>query len=410
MLFLFRSNIKVLFENFVSLGALKAINLIMPLIVLPYVIKIIGLSLYGEIVFAIALINYFIPIVDYSFAITGTREVARSRNNNERLNEIVSEIYFVKGVLCIISIFILVVLIILVPSFNQNALLYIFSIPMLIGNMLFPDWFFQGIEKMKYISVINIVVKIISVAIIFLFLKTKKDFLVYPISFSLGYMISGFIGLYILLNRFKLKISPIKKDTFIELLKSNFPIFVNQFLPSLYNNTTTFILGLFAPKPSVGIYDALRKLINIFDVIISVISRVIFPYLVKNSNRFEKFKNILLLLFIPICATPIFLNKQIATYFTIGDYDVFWLIFILMIGVYCLLLYNIFGVNFFIARGYDKLVMKNTLIASVVGFIVSFPLVYYWGALGAALSLSLSRLFMGGGLTFRYMYLKGNII
>src|SRR5690554_7474875 len=152
---------KTLLENFFSLSALQVVSMLLPLITLPYVLRTIGYEKYGLIALALSLTAYFNSIVDYSFRITATRDVAVFRNSPKKLNLIYSKVITVKTLFLLLSLLIITVVVLTYPPFYQEKKLFFFSALSLVGYMLFPEWFFQGIEKMKYITIINVSVKII---------------------------------------------------------------------------------------------------------------------------------------------------------------------------------------------------------------------------------------------------------
>ncbi|MFX7844873.1 oligosaccharide flippase family protein, partial [Acinetobacter baumannii] len=85
---------------------------------------------------------------------TATREVAVHKENNEKLNEIFSSIMIIKFFLLVISFIILLVLVSFFEKFSADPELYFLTFGTVLGQVLFPIWFFQGIEKMKYITII----------------------------------------------------------------------------------------------------------------------------------------------------------------------------------------------------------------------------------------------------------------
>jgi len=135
---------------------------------------------------------------------------------------------------------------------------------------------------------------------------------------------------------------------------------------------------------------------------------VFFPYLNRKKNTFPKYKKMMLgivfLLSVFILAT----HKLVFWYLNITYEYAFVILLILTIGLIGYTLSNIFGLNYFIVHRQDKLVMKNTLRASIIGFILAFPLVYYYGIAGAAINLTLSRWMMGGGLWYKFLYYEKN--
>ena len=388
--------------NFASLSVLQMVNIVLPLVTLPYVLRILGASNYGVIILAASIVAYFHSITDYSFKITATREVAISKNSSRKLNLIYSKVMTVKSLLLLVSLIILTGVVLLYEPFYEEKLTFFLTFPMLVGHVLFPEWFFQGIEKMKYITLLNVGVKIFFTVCIFLFITEKDDYWIYPLLQSLGYVISGIVAQYILFKKFRLRFSFVKINLIKNSLINNFPIFTNQFLPNLYNNSTTVLLGLIVNTSAVGIYHAIKKIIDLCVILVNIISRTFFPYLNRKRESFSKYLKMMLGLGSFLSVFPLLISPIIFWYLNINHQDSFLILSILSTGIFFISLYDIFGVNYFIIKKEDKLVMKNTIWAASIGFIFAFPLIYFFGIIGAALNLTLGRLIMGVGVSIEY--------
>ena len=402
-------DVRTLTENFVSLSLLRVIELLLPLITLPYVLRVLGKSNYGIIVLATSLINYFTALTDYSFRITATRDVAINKNNKRQLDLIYSNVITVRMLFCILFTIIILIIIFLYPPFREEIVVFLLTLPILFGYVLFPEWFFQGIEKMRYITYLNLGIKIFFTICIFVFIRDINDYWMYPMFNSLGYIGAGIVGQMMLTRKYKLRYYWIGKKRIKSVLKNNFPIFVNQFLPTLYNNTTSFLLGIMAPTYMLGIYDAIKKVVELFYTFANIIAKVFFPFLNRVKNAFNKYKKIMLIIGVILALIPILSYKLIFWYLDINNSYALPCLILLSISVFFIILYDIFGLNFFIVNNQDKIVMRNTIYASVIGFILAFPLIHYWGIIGAALNLVISRGIMGLGLTYKYSKSKVSI-
>ncbi|REC73941.1 oligosaccharide flippase family protein, partial [Chryseobacterium rhizosphaerae] len=151
---------KALLENFVSLSALQLVGMLLPLITLPYILRVIGFEKYGVIVFSASLIAYFTALTDFSFRITATRDVAIYRDSPKKLNIIYSKVLTIKTLFLLISWLIIAIVVCLYPPFYENKEIYFYTSLLLLGYVLFPEWFFQGIEKMRYITYLNLGIKL----------------------------------------------------------------------------------------------------------------------------------------------------------------------------------------------------------------------------------------------------------
>ncbi|MGG5599552.1 oligosaccharide flippase family protein [Myroides sp. C8-3] len=394
---------KTLLENFISLSALQLVGMILPLLTLPYILRVVGFEKYGIIVFAASLIAYFQSLTDFSFRITAVRDVAVFRNSTKKLNLIYSKVLIIKGLFLLVSLLIIGTIVFLVPSFYEYKWIYFYSSLLLVGYALFPEWFFQGIEKMRYITYLNIGIKVFFTICIFVFIKKEDDYWIYPLLQGAGYIGAGIIGQFLLIKKYKLKLIWLPKKVIFDTVKKNFPLFINQFVPTLYNNTSTFLLGLLGTKSMVGIYQAIMIIINISITIIDVFSRVFFPFLNRKKDAFGNYKKLLLSISLVMSIIILVGYKLIFWYLNIHYEYAFLILLILVIGMNGYSLSNIFGLNYFIVQRKDKLVLKNTLRASLIGFVLAFPLISYLGPIGAAINLSFSRWMMGGGLYLKYL-------
>ncbi|MGG5207954.1 oligosaccharide flippase family protein [Chryseobacterium sp. MIQD13] len=397
---------KALLENFVSLSALQLVGMLLPLITLPYILRVIGFEKYGVVVFSASLIAYFTALTDFSFRITATRDVAIHRDSPKKLNIIYSKVLTIKTLFLILSWLIIAIAVYVYPPFYENREIYFYTSLLLLGYVLFPEWFFQGIEKMRYITYLNLGIKLFFTLCVFIFIKKESDFWIYPLLQSAGYIGAGLVGQCVLVKKYKLKFIFLPYKLIIKTIKVNSPIFINQFVPNLYNNTSTFLLGILGTPKLVGIYQAILTIVNLIVTLIEILSRVFFPFLNRKKDAFQWYKNMMLITISVMIAGVLVFNKLIFWYLNVNYENAFWILLILAVGLFGYTLYNIFGLNYFIVHRQDKLVMKNTLFASILGFILAYPLIHFYSVLGAAINLSLARCVMGGGLFYKFFRTK----
>ncbi|MEB8344830.1 oligosaccharide flippase family protein [Flavobacteriaceae bacterium KMM 6898] len=394
---------KALVENLISLSSLQIIGMIMPLITLPYLIRVLGFDHYGIVVLAISLIAYFQSITDFSFKITATRDVSLFRDNQKKLNIIYSKVLIVKILFLLISLFIITLIVLLFPLFYNERLVFFLSTLTLVGYTIFPEWFFQGIERMKYITFLNIGIKLFFTVCVFIFIKEEEDYWIYPLLQGMGLIGAGIVGQFIMVKTYKLRFIWLKWQIIKNTIKSNYPIFINQFVPNLYNNTTTFLVGILTGSYLVGIYDSINKVVSLCITLLNIVSNVFFPYLNRRKGAFKKYKKYMGTLSIIMVIGIIAINPLIFWYLNVNYESALIVLVLLAFSIIGTASYNIFGLNYFIIERQDKLVMTNTIIASTIGFILAFPLINYFGIVGAALNLCISRFLMGSGLFFRYL-------
>src|SRR5690606_16764137 len=351
------SDRKVLIENFLSLTFLKVLGMVLPLITLPYLIRVLGFERYGIIVLANSLMVYFQSVTDFSFMITATRDVAVFRSSPKKLNLIFSNVLLVKCLFLAISLLFILFIVLLYEPFYNNKEIFLLSTLSLLGHALLPDWFFQGVERMKVITIISTIIRVIFTVSVFIFIANENDYWLLPLLQGLGSVGAGAAAQYIMLNKYNIKFYWLKPQRLKNTIKSNFPIFVNQFFPTLYNNTSTFLLGLLTNTYFVGVYDALKKITDILVSLMGILSRVFFPFLSRKSSAFIKYKNLMLIACIGLVVLIMAGYKLIISFLNVDYIHAFWVLSILLVSTIGYALYNIFGLNYFIVRREDRLVM-----------------------------------------------------
>ena len=205
-----------------------------------------------------------------------------------------------------------------------------------------------------------------------------------------------------MVKKYKLKFIFLPYKMIAKSIKSNSPIFINQFVPTLYNNTSTFLLGIVGTAQLVGIYQAILTVVNLIVTLIEILSRVFFPFLNRKKDAFQWYKKMMLITISVLIFGVLIFNKLIFWYLNISYDNAFWILLILSAGLFGYTLYNIFGLNYFIVHREDKLVMKNTLLFSILGFFITIPLIKYFTIFGSAISLSLVRCLIGFNLFFKW--------
>jgi len=276
---------KRLTENFLSLSALQVVNYLLPLITLPYLVRVLGPEKFGLIAFAQAFIMYFVILTDYGFNLSATREVSINREKEGRVAEIFSSVMVVKFLLGTLSLLFLILILIFIPKFRDDWLVYVFTSGIVLGNILFPVWFFQGMERMKYITILNIVAKVIFTACIFIFIRKMEDYLYVPLINSMGFLVAGGLSLRIVSKDFGIKFILPSFEAIKHQLKEGWHIFISTAAISLYTISNTFILGLFTNNTIVGYYSAAEKIVRAVQGLLTPVSQTIYPYISKLASE-----------------------------------------------------------------------------------------------------------------------------
>lgn len=275
------NQMRILVKNFFSLVSVQIASYITPLIVLPYLARVIGVEKFGTVMFAQAIVFYFIAFTNFGFNLYAPREISIVRENKENLTQTFWDIMYSRFFLCVLSILIYVAFVFSIPKFRNEMWVFIFSFGFVIGDVLFPVWFFQGIEKMTYIAVFNFIIKILYVIFIFVFIRVKSDYILVPLLYSFSQIIVGVLSLSIII--FSLDFKPIvfKFRRIFDIFKKSFVLFVSNVSISIYTRIPLVLLGFLAGDAYVGYYSAAEKLFQAWMGIQNQISTTLYPYISK---------------------------------------------------------------------------------------------------------------------------------
>lgn len=205
---------KTVLANFSYLSLLQVFTILFPLLTYPYLLRVIGLELYGVIIFAQTIINYVSLVINFGFNMSGARDVAVHKEDKVRLSQIVSSTYLCKFILWIVCLIVYLSVISIVPFFRDYYWVYLLSFLLTLNELLLPIWFFQGIEKMKYITIVNLSARLLFVAAIFLFVREREDYLLVPLLNGIGTILAGGLSLYIVLGKEKINLFMISHKGF----------------------------------------------------------------------------------------------------------------------------------------------------------------------------------------------------
>jgi PST family polysaccharide transporter len=272
-------NYKKVFENAISLYLLNIANYIFPLILIPYLIRVLGVENYGSYVFAYTVITYLGLIVRYGFDFSATRQVAIIRDDPQKINTVFSAVLIIQLFLTIVSVIFLLALILFVEKISAHKTLYFYGVGILLGTALFPAYLFQGMENMKYITVINFIIKFISIVLIFILINTPADFELVLLLQSLGSVIGGIVSFILVFHIFKMKFIWPKGNDIILQLKDGWSLFVSTIGMSFYREFNIIILGFMTDDKIVGLYAPAEKMAKVAQSFTNPVVNALYPYM-----------------------------------------------------------------------------------------------------------------------------------
>lgn len=308
---------KNVFKNFTALGIIQILNYVLPFVTLPYLARVLAVDKFGLIFFAQAIMDYFSRFTDFGFNQSAVRELAINRDAKQRVDEIFTEVFFAKTGLLIVSFVILSVTIFSFEKFRTDWLIYYFSFLAVVGNVLLSSWFFQGMERMKFVTFFNVLTRAVSLICIFSFIKTADNYILVPLFNSLGLLTAGIVSFVTIKTKFKVKIYiPKIKEVWLKLNNSS-EYFLSSISIGLYQSTNAFFLGLCVSTTMVAYYVSAQKIYLGIYFMYYPFYNAFFPYMSKNKDIkfFKKVFKILTVFAFGLSVFILLFSKYIITIF-----------------------------------------------------------------------------------------------
>lgn len=403
-----KENVRLI-ANFASLFSIKGVDFLIPLFVLPYLVKTLGIDVFGLISFSIAFNMYFGAIIHYGYSITAVRDVARVRHDKAMLSKTYSEFLGVSISLLLVSFIVFTLLVLLIPSLNQYWELHLYSFFFIAMQSFFPSWFFQGIEKMKFIAYINLSTKILYLVSLWILVKSPDDYLFVPLLNGFAMATSTIVSFIVIHKFLRVRfIRPTMSQAKNVLIKGRHS-FTVQLAPTLYNSTAMFLLGYTSTNTIVGIYASATKLIDALNSIAVLLSSTFLPYLSRNIKKHVFFSRIMILVGVLLSVFAFVFSDQLITFFfseenlIVSKYFRYLTPMVLFIFIRFT-----YGPNYLMLIGKDAIYKNVVLYSCLIFFLIALFLVPKFEIYGAIIIMT-GTSFVMAVMTFFYYRKNYNI-
>ncbi|MCF2583984.1 flippase [Mitsuokella multacida] len=393
-------------ENITSLISLKGAEYILNFILFPYLVRILGVERFGAIVFMQGLVQYSIILVDYGFNLTGPRDIARSADKDS-VARVFSNIMTSKVLIFIVVTvfsFLLIRLFHMLLGNQFDECLYWAVYLLVLGNVFFPVWFFQGIQQMRYITIFNIIARSITVVLVFSFVRTPNDYLLAALFQSATLLLAGIFSMVILKKNFSYifvypNIIGIKK-TMID----GWHIFLSTIAINVYTTTNTVILGCLTNNTVVGYFSTANKLIDCVKGVMFTLNQAVYPYvssIIKkegNNHAIKFIKKYLLYYsgasFVGGALLAIFSSFIIKILFGDGYDESIHILQLMACLPFIISISNVFGIQIMLNFGYQKAFSRILVSAALIDFFLVIPLAKILHGYGIAITMILVESFV----------------
>lgn len=272
-----------LIKNTFSLTFIQVANYIVPLIVLVHLARVLGPDVYGILAFGQAIIVMSNILTDFGYSLSATNKIAETREDSEYVSGLIGGIYVVKIFLFLICAAGLTIFSFINTSFDEHALfLYLTLIPIFVQSF-FPLWFFQGIERMHYLALILVIVKVIYVLTIIIYVQSPVDYILVPILYGVSQLVGVTLSIFMIYKLgYRLIIPSLNLVRFCYKFSKEF--FFSRIGVMIYMNSSVLVLGLVANPSTVAIYSIAEQLYKAMQSAISPLSAALYPFMSKEKE------------------------------------------------------------------------------------------------------------------------------
>ena len=381
--------------NLVMNIILRISGVVFPLITFPYIARTLLPEGNGKIAFATSVINYFSLFASLGIPTYGIRACAKIRNDEEKLNRTVIELLLINGLLVIISYIVFAITIFAVPEFKANINVLLIQSSAIILNALGVEWFYQAIEQYEYITIRNVLFKIISLVLMFIFVHSPKDLLIYSGIYVIGTVGSNVINIIRLPKLISFHKISIKHKDLQQHIKPILMLFLYNAATQIYTNLDTVMLGFMCGNIEVGIYNVAIKIKNVLCSLLTAVGAVTLPrishYLKEGKeDAFERIvkKSFQLIVFLSFPIVTYFVIENRSTVLVLAGADYIEACAPLIIISTCVIFVGMSGITawqMLIPMGNDFATVVAAVVGGGVDFVINYMLIPQYGAMGAAI-------------------------
>lgn len=384
-------------KNFIYNIAYQILMIIIPLITVPIVTRRLGANNLGIYSYTNSITNYFMLFSLLGISNYGNREIAKSRNDKNKLSKTFWSIYAVQFIFSFIVLLVYIFYSVFISKYRLIALIQILFI---VSTMLDINWFFFGIEKFKTTVTRNAIIKIVSLFLIITFVNYPNDLWKYTLILSLGTFMSQLV-LWLFVFK-EINLIPLKQISIKEHLKGIIVLFVPVISYSIYKLMDKIMIGIFTDVSNVAFYENAEKIINVPTLIVAALGTVMMPRianLISNNNKVEAKKyfdasiEFVLFFSIPVVVGLILVGSDLCKiYLGISFVKSGQLLQLLSITVLFVSIANVIRTQYLVPMSKDKVYIVSTVLGAVINFILNIIFIQLIGVSGACIGTIVAEL------------------
>ena len=380
-------------SNFIYDGAYQILILIIPFITTPYIARVIGADGSGIYSYTYSIVSYFMMFALLGMNNYGNREVSKVKDDKEKLNHTFSSIYYLQ---LLVTICVLAIYLIYVFQFNSKyfsieliQMIYIISVAFDI------NWLFCGLQEFKITVTRSAVTKIITLALIFLFVKSENDLINYILILAITTLFNQAI-LWTFLRKENIKFVKVNKKDIFKHLKPTLILFIPVIAVSVYKVMDKIMIGKIATVTEVGYYEYSEKMLNIILAVVSALGTVTLPQMtyLYSQKKFDEYNKIfnksiefIFFLVFPVIFGFLATADDLVFYYLGSEFSKSSILLkILSISLLFSPVASIVRMQLLIPRNKDKEYIISVILGAIINFALNWLLIIKLQSIGAAIS------------------------
>lgn len=377
-------------KNFLYNVIYQIFSLLMPLITAPYIARVLGVDNIGIYSYTYSIVSYFMLAALLGVNNYGSREIAKvaQSGDKEKLSRLFCEVYYMQ---LILGASMLVLYFIALPFFGgQYKTIFVLQGIFIVSAIFDINWFYFGLENFKLTVSRNIIIKTLSLILIFIFVKNEADLAKYVLILSLSTLVSQ-LYLWLYIRKYASFVKRSLNDVFSHF-KQCLILFVPVVAYSIYRIMDKTMLGAISGTIPLGYYQNAESIINIPVALVAALGTVMLPSMSKkmetrefNKKLFGSFELIFLFV-LPVVVSLINVGPDLAVVFYGGDFaESGYIIRVLAITILFAGVANVVRTNYLIPRRKDKVYVTSTILGAVINLILNFIFIPQFGVYGACI-------------------------
>lgn len=368
--------------------------MLLPLLTVPYVVRIIGPERLGLLNFSMAYVAYFTLLINYGFDLAAVRAIAADRTNKQLINRVFSEVLTGKAVLFALSTVVFCLVSFFNPEFKAHLWLHISTYLSCIGVVLFPIWLFQAMEDLSRVAVFNLLVKLLFTVSVFALIRQPDDYIYQNLAISVAQVLVSVVALVVAIRRFKVKFALPALPELTKRFRDDSTLFFSSVMIALYAGSAPFLLGLFTTPYNVGIFSAGTRIESIARAFVGLaLNQAFFPIVANAFGQSrEQGLKVVQTTFFPLFILMLFVSGGlwlIAPVFISLFYGDKFQEAVVVLRIVSLLpltvgISNLLGLHTMLNLRMDRAFFAITAMGSVMGLAINVLLINKSGYVGAA--------------------------